>query len=104
MKTLKIKKGRDVLGNEIKEGDYIVYGAAKGRCAGLNIGRVKEAKGTGRIRASGVVVSWGKYAAAGTGWGYADNPKRRDVFLAYPERICVIPESSVSAELKELLS
>ena len=34
----------DKTGTEIKEGDFIVYGHALGRCAGLRIGKVLAIK------------------------------------------------------------
>lgn len=110
---LKHKKGMDVLLNTIKPGDYIVYGAAKGRCAGLNIGRVigtksvNERWGEGKmtvIMADAIVVEWGEYRRAGVS-EYTDTPtKPRPVRLDFPERICVIPESIVPDAIKALLA
>lgn len=107
---MKVIKNKDVLGNEIKVGDYIVYGAAKGRCAGLNIGRVaaigKRAAGNEgkklKWTVDAIQVSWGEYTRTGMN-EYAANPKPRPVHLEFSERICVIPEFIVPEVLKEMM-
>lgn len=112
---MKVLKNKDVLGNEIKAGDYIVYGAAKGRCAGLNIGRVVAAEMATahgaydgrtkalRVTAESVQVSWGEYTRTGMD-SYSDRKKPRKVSLFFSERICVIPESIVPQAIKDLLA
>jgi hypothetical protein len=104
---------RDVLGNEIKEGAYIVYGAAKGRCAGMNIGLVKEVilhPKSDRypyaeyisVKAEVVVVAWGEYRRAGTS-SHRDTKKPKVAHLSYSERMCVVAPESVPQEIKDLL-
>lgn len=109
---MKVLKNKDVLGNEIKAGDYIVYGAAKGRCAGLNIGLVTSA-GTHkpeygdsyfRTQAEAVQVSWGEYTRTGMDSYSGAKKKPRKVTLAFSERICVIPEAIVPQAIKDLLA
>lgn len=87
----KLAENRDILGREIKPGDYIVYGAAKGRCAGLNIGRVLARDGTS-VKARAVIEYFGRYKKA-----------LRDVTLQYTERMCVVPAESVPSHLIEAL-
>lgn len=111
---MKNKKYTDVLGGEIRPGDWIVYGSLKGRCAGLNIGRVIEWEvvesqwatqaSSLRIKADAVLYTWGEYRRAGmTTWG--KNKKRpTPVRLDYSDRICVIPESIVPDHIKALLA
>lgn len=100
---MNIKKGADVLGNEIKAGDYIVYGAAKGRCAGLNIGRIISNTPERGIKAAVIQVSFNKYLHPSKEW-FSDKPKKPRVStLSFPERICVIPATSVQEALKEML-
>jgi len=112
---MKVLKNKDVLGNEIKAGDYIVYGAAKGRCAGLNIGRVTATEMTKahgsyegrndtlRVTSEAVQVSYGRYERTGCD-SYSSNKKPRKVSLFFSERICVIPESVVPQAIKDLLA
>lgn len=101
---LRHKKGMDVLLNPIRPGDYIVYGAAKGRCAGLNIGRVIGAGKTAAIVAEAIVVEWGEYRRAGVS-EYTDKPTQpKPVRLDFTERICVIPASTVPDSIKALLA
>lgn len=107
---------RDVLGNPIKPGDYIVYGAAKGRCAGLNIGLVIDTvikdpepyhRPTGpylSVTAAACLVEWrGEYRRAGVN---DHNPasKPKNVTLSFSERMCVVPASSVPDAIKALLT
>ena len=107
---MKVLKNKDVLGNEIRAGDYIVYGAAKGRCAGLNIGRVASTKIVNtdydgqclKVSAEAVQVSWGRYERTGMD-SYSSHKKPRQVHLCYSERICVIPEDIVTDAIKDLL-
>lgn len=109
--TVKYSPAKDVLGREIKPGDYIVYGAAKGRCAGLNVGRVlaTEAKNDGytakpylKVKAASLQVEWGEVRQAGmNGWG--SKPKPKAVHLCFAERMCVVPAETVPDAYKELL-
>ena len=99
--AMKTRKGHDVLQREIFAGDYIVYGAAKGRCAGLNIGHVLEVK-AGKYVCDAIDVSFGKYHRTGMAWGYSKNKKPRKVTLLYSERICVI--NDMPEEFKIMLS
>ena len=88
----RLKAGADVLGNEIKPGDWIVYGAAKGRCAGINVGRVLDVMGR-KFRVAAVDVSYGAYRRI-----------QRPSTLQFSDRICVVPETSVSETIKALLA
>lgn len=111
---MKLKKDRDILGSEVKPGHYIIYGAAKGRCAGLNIGKVVEVYNkTGGyggqalwVKANSVQEYFGEYRVPGleqwNGERYAKG-KPRTVTLQYTERMCVIPEAIVPDFIKEML-
>ena len=109
--TMKVLKNKDVLGMEIRAGDYIVYGASKGRCAGLNIGLVVSTKMVRsdydgmclKVSAEAVQVSYGRYERTGMD-SYSSNKKPRQVHLCYSERICVIPEAIVPQAIKDLLA
>ena len=108
---MKLTPKTDVLGNLINPGDYIVYGAAKGRCAGLNIGLVvtvtpyKPAYGSPglKVSAEAVQVSFGRYERTGKDEYAAKDAKPRKVHLQFCERICVIPASIVPDNIKNLL-
>jgi len=54
----------------------VVYGAAKGRCAGLNIGRVVEEK-NGGFKVAAVQVSFGRYFVTGKDHWADKNAKPR---------------------------
>jgi TfoX/Sxy family transcriptional regulator of competence genes len=89
---------RDMFGNEIKVGDYIVYGGLADRSAVLRAGRVVALK-NGKVRAQ----SWNNYRAQG--WnGEVKSGKQKDVTLAFLDRLVIVPESSVSEKIKSDLA
>lgn len=93
----------DKAGNEIKIGDFIIYGHALGRCAGLRYGKVlgfEEAEvslwnkeKTTYLKTIGVDDNWG-------------NPhlNKRAGTLQFPEsRVLIVSENQIPVRVLELL-
>ncbi len=99
---------RDKLGQELNVGDFIVYGHALGRCAGLKIGLItsimdgptdkgfwrnehEPAPPTWRIRVSGIDDDWGSHKRVSRGT------------CQFPSRMCRISRDTLDGRLVELL-
>lgn len=100
---------RDKLGQAIKEGDYIVYGHAMGRSAGLRVGKVLRLDFTNdpdRYR-----YRRGDCNCRIWVWGVDDDSKysapilcKHMGILEFPERVIVVPEPTVSEDYRKLLA
>lgn len=97
-------KTTDKAGNEINVGDYIVYGHALGRCAGLRYGKVLE------IKASKGYYDEGKPVLSVQGvdddWKHR-KPElcARKGTLGFPnERVLVIKEDQLPQYVKDLFA
>ena|ERR1700690_2048063 len=96
-------KSLDKSRKEIKVGDFIIYGHALGRCAGLRYGKVlaiKEVKDyADRIKnhftVQGVDDDW-----------YPDTPKlaERKGTLQFGDRILIVTEDQIPDKIFELLN
>lgn len=78
---------KDKLEQEIKVGDWIAYGHALGRCAGIRIGWVLAIKENGNLTVQGINDDWSRL-----GVKLCD----RKGTLQFPEeRVIVLPVDSV---------
>ena len=93
----------DKLGQEIKVGDYIAYGHALGRCAGLRIGKVLKVsyeKSNDWPREDIFKIKvWG----IDDEWSYAPILCSTPGTLNFPDRIVVLPLNQVPPDYVELI-
>lgn len=89
---------KDMFGNEIKPGDYIVYGAVDGRSGTLRAGQVIELKTgaphwcTKEPELKVFVKSWSNFSG-----------RQKNVTLSFLDRLAVVPPETVSDEIKAAL-
>lgn len=97
----------DKLGQPINVGDFIAYGHALGRCAGLRIGKVLKVQCLPRPE----FRNWGPEAEWKiTVWGVADDWQsdpptlcKTKGILGFPNRIVVLQREQVPAAYRDLL-
>lgn len=90
----------DKLGNEIRIGDYIAYGHALGRCAGLRIGRVLDIKPRKDWRdEEGVSIT---VRGIDDDWSKKELCKKNGTLL-YPDRVIVLRPNMLDSERRDLL-
>lgn len=95
---------KDLLGNEIKVDDFIVYGAVDGRSGVLRVGQVIELTytkgGYGDVVPKVRVKSWSN---SRTFWGH-DNEERsgrqKNVTLGFLDRMIVVQADQVNEKIK----
>lgn len=90
----------DRAGQEVKVGDFIVYGHALGRCAGLQFGRVLSIKSIERQRFSGIEEHW-RIRAQGVNEDYNKPQLIKPGTLKYPDRI-ILANDFIPQKLKDL--
>lgn len=87
---------RDIMGREIKVGDYIVYAATGGRSGIMKVGKVTNVE-----KLSAVTVDiWMNNDGTGT---LEIQNKGRPVSFSYDGRMMVIPQDSVNPRIREFL-
>jgi len=106
---------KDMFGNDIKEGDYIVYGAVDGRSGTLRAGQVLKLTTSKRDKyypdrapePKVMVASWSNFRAEGT-WRTPDGPepsgRQKNVTLSFLDRMIVVPVESMGEKIKRDLA
>ncbi len=86
---------KDKAGRELKTGDFIVYGHALGRCAGLQYGIILvEDNGKGHITVRGVDTDWEHHA-----------PRLlKKSTLLFGERILRVNSNQIPPRIQDILS
>jgi hypothetical protein len=93
----------DKLGQEIKVGDYIAYGHALGRCAGLRIGKVLNIKYEESNDWSNSKIFKIKVWGIDDEWSYDPILCSTPGTLNFPDRIVVLPIHQIPPDYVELL-
>lgn len=94
----------DKAGNEIKIGDFIVYGHALGRCAGLRYGKVLEFKETEISPWNKNKTTHLKVIGVDDDWIESIRLNERPGTLQFPEsRVLIVSENQIPARFLELL-
>jgi hypothetical protein len=109
---------KDMFGNDIKVGDYIVYGGLADRSAVLRAGRVVAlTQSTKKVRFYDRSIgefrndyepkircqSWNNFLSQDWG-GKEKSGKQKDVSLGFFDRLIVVPEEIVSQKIKDDLA
>jgi hypothetical protein len=93
---------KDKSGRELQAGDLIVYGHLLGRCAGLQYGKVLEAKTARRSSWDKTMVERVRIRGVGSDWR---EPKllSRDSTLSFGDRILKLWREQVEPRVLNLL-
>ncbi len=94
---------KDLLGQELHVGDYIVYAGTFDRSAQLRVGRITKLAFRNQYDRKEPVETVQAKAVQGFWWSGGPKPTQRVVTLGYMDRICKIPAGSVSDKLKEII-
>lgn len=102
---------KDMFGNDIKEGDYIVYGAVDGRSGTLRAGKVLKLTQTKPDKyypdrepePKVQVASWSNFRAEGS-WrtqeGIEPSGRQKNVTLSFLDRMIVVPAEAMGEKIK----
>jgi hypothetical protein len=104
----------DKAGREVLPGDYIIYGHALGRCAGLQYGRVvavippagDQYRGVcAKIRVRGVDANdnWLGYSGYGSGWRAGELELLKPGTLSFPSRVLKVEPHQIPEAIWKLL-
>lgn len=97
---------KDKSGRLIREGDYIIYGHALGRCAGLRYGKViglktREIEHYGRENEIKVKI---QVQGVDDDWNHREASLCKKSYLEFSERILKIDEDQIPKKYLELLT
>lgn len=102
---------KDMFGNDIKVGDYIVYAGLADRSGVLRAGQVIELTCTKETRYGGEPEpkircrSWNNFKAQSRSWKAEDpSGRQKDVTLGFLDRMIVVPAEQVSEKIKKDLA
>ena len=107
---------KDLFGNDIKEGDYLVYAAVDGRSGTLRAAKVLKLtmskpdkwRPEKPLEPKVMCATWSNFRAERTSWSnepdFEASGRQKNVTLSFLDRMIVVPEAQVSDKIKKDLN